>query len=501
MQHFYDGQIRRYITQTIRVFSNFVVKYGDGSLHKIPVMYGDPDRQVAAIIRGNSENVTNSVPRIAIYISALDVDKERLADSSYVGKVHIRERGVEGGSYNQTQGRNYTVERLMPTPYKLTMKVDIWSSNTDQKLQIMEQLLVLFNPSLELQTSDNFVDWTALTVLNLTSINWSSKSVPVGAETPIDIGTLTVDTPIWISPPAKVKHLGVITQIVNNFFSGGSVSDYGYAAGLGEDLASPGTATFNIGIGSHPVTVGGFGVQVYDGRAILLNSGESVSPPVGALEPSVALGSRLNWSVLFEQIAGPYVAGSSQIFLLQSDGTEVVGTFAIDALDESVISINWNTDTLSPNTGIDSNGMMDTDPGYTVPAYRNGTNNNGSPGNFDAIIDPQITGPNDPKFIARYGELSAGRRYLIIENIGDVANADGPDAWKSISNQDFYANANDIIEWDGSSWNVIFDSVQESDTMIWQTNIYTGVQYKWDGIAWVKSFEGEYKAGKWRIAL
>ena len=37
MQWFYDGQIRRYITQTIRVFSNFVVKYGDGTLHRIPV--------------------------------------------------------------------------------------------------------------------------------------------------------------------------------------------------------------------------------------------------------------------------------------------------------------------------------------------------------------------------------------------------------------------------------------------------------------------------------
>jgi hypothetical protein len=57
MQHFYDGQIRRYITQTVRVLSNFVVKYGDGSLHRIPVMYGDADRQVASIIRNNKLRV------------------------------------------------------------------------------------------------------------------------------------------------------------------------------------------------------------------------------------------------------------------------------------------------------------------------------------------------------------------------------------------------------------------------------------------------------------
>ena len=55
MDYFYDGQIRRYLLQTIRVFSNFVVKYGDGTLRQVPVMYGDGDRQVANIINQNSD--------------------------------------------------------------------------------------------------------------------------------------------------------------------------------------------------------------------------------------------------------------------------------------------------------------------------------------------------------------------------------------------------------------------------------------------------------------
>ena len=37
MQHFYDGQIRRYITQLIRLLSNFSYKDGDGALRQIPV--------------------------------------------------------------------------------------------------------------------------------------------------------------------------------------------------------------------------------------------------------------------------------------------------------------------------------------------------------------------------------------------------------------------------------------------------------------------------------
>ena len=134
MQHFYDGQIRRYLTQTIRVLSNFVVKYGDGTLVRIPVIYGDQDRQAANIIRQNTASTVSSVPRIGIYISGLDLDSARLGDSSFIGKMHIRERGIDDeiNQYTQGQGRNYTVERLMPTPFKLTMKADIWTANTDQ---------------------------------------------------------------------------------------------------------------------------------------------------------------------------------------------------------------------------------------------------------------------------------------------------------------------------------------------------------------------------------
>ena len=57
MQHFYDGQIRRYTTQMMRILSNFPVKDGDGQTKEVPVMYGDLTRQVANIIRENSEKM------------------------------------------------------------------------------------------------------------------------------------------------------------------------------------------------------------------------------------------------------------------------------------------------------------------------------------------------------------------------------------------------------------------------------------------------------------
>ena len=492
MQYFYDGQIRRYITQTIRVFSNFVVKYGDGSLHQIPVLYGDADRQAASILRNNSENVVNSIPRISVYVTGLDLDRERLSDSTYVGKLHFREREVNNtsNSYTQNQGRNYTVERLMPTPFKLTMKVDIWSANTEQKLQIMEQILVLFNPSLELQTTDNYIDWTSLSVLNLNTISWTSRTVPVGNDTPIEVGSLTLDTPIWISPPVKVKHLGVITKIITNLYNSASEYPTGYLDGVGVDpaLQTPGG---NVSLGglfqTETTTITGFKIQVYNNQVTLFDSNDGFSPSETTLEMSLPTGLGEDWQELFDRYPGKFIAGSSRIYLQQPTGSFVIGSVAISPLNPTVLQVNWNTDTLVSNTGIDSNGYLDTDVNYTVPAYRDGTNNQGTPGNFDRIIDPLTFNPS---------AAVAGTRYLIIEDIGDAINDDPSTAWGAL-----IAKANDIIEFDGTNWNVIFHAAQESDTMVWQTNIYTGIQYKWNGVSWTKSFEGEYLSGQWKIVL
>jgi len=483
MQHFYDGQIRRYIAQTIRVFSNFVVKYGDGTLVRVPVSYGDPDKQAASIIRQNSENKINSVPRISVYVTSLSLDSSRLSDSSFVSKVHIRERDLIAGDYTQGQGKNYTVERLMPTPFNLKMKVDIWSANTDQKLQILEQILVLFNPSLELQTTDNYIDWTSLSVLNLNDVNWSSRQVPVGTQDPIDIATLTVETPIFISPPVKVKHLGVITKIISNLWDSSTSSPNNYIDGLGNDLVAP-TTSFSTLLAQEVVTITDYHIQVYNnkqgyGQITVLGKTENAIPYEPTLEIPIRQGTpNIHWEEIFELYPGKFVNGSSKIYLLQPNGTEISGTIAINALDSTQLIATWDQDTLTSNTNIVTNGVR------------------ASPGTFDAIIDPTKVYPGNGM-----QNVVAGDRFLIIEDIGSAVNTDGPDAWKSTGGIDFVATANDIIEWTGTQWQVAFDSSQEDDTMVWQTNIYTGVQYLWNGVSWVKSFEGDYKAGLWRIVL
>ena len=70
MDFFYDGQIRRYVTQFMRVFIGFKYQLGGDipEQRQVPVMYGDVNRMVASIIKDNSENKMSTVPRIACWL-------------------------------------------------------------------------------------------------------------------------------------------------------------------------------------------------------------------------------------------------------------------------------------------------------------------------------------------------------------------------------------------------------------------------------------------------
>ena len=114
---------------------------------------------------------------------------------------------------------------------------------------------------------------------------------------------------------------------------------------------------------------------------------------------------------------------------------------------------------------------------------------------MDYIVDPLTYNPTAAKV--------SGLRLLILGNIGSASNIDGADAWKNSNSTDFVAEANDIIEWNGTQWNILFDASANSNTvdLTYITNLNTGIQYKYNGTNWVKSYEGIYIAGKWTLVL
>jgi hypothetical protein len=110
-----------------------------------------------------------------------------------------------------------------------------------------------------------------------------------------------------------------------------------------------------------------------------------------------------------------------------------------------------------------------------------------------AVIDPYTVKVNSDLLTP-----ATGTRYLILNPIGDV-NTDPAVAWRGAEGTNLMANANDIIEWNGSYWVVQFDSRDPGVQYV--TNLNTTVQYRWTGETWVKSFEGLYQAGNWSLVL
>jgi len=624
MDFFYDGQIRRYVTQFMRVFIGFKYQAGDGDQRLVPVMYGDLTRQVASIIKDNSENKMPTVPRISCYITGLELDTTRLADSTFVSKVNIRERTYEDVAgqrvYGTEQGAGYTVERLMPTPFKLKVKADVWTSNTDQKLQLLEQILILFNPSLEVQTTDNYVDWTSLSVIYLTSTNFSSRSVPQGTDTDIDIASLEFEMPIYISPPTKVKKLGVVRAVINNMFSNtGDAVNINNLIYNDSDIQT--VAEYKrygiVMLKADNGVSGDYNISIVDVGQAVLDAGLDLPPE--------KIGKKLDWQLVLDQYGG-YKEGVSRITFKQPNGSELVGSITVNPVDPTLLVVSMDMDTVPGNTLITTGRYPDNTVYTSVRSASKGT--------IDAIINPYNFNP-----LTTYGTKAnypVGLRYLMLDDLnmflaptqaasitsniidtnidyyrivrpdqkqkasaanlprsysniyqtkvyvngvevgftevedggefqtfsstsyrtvsgkykirlndfppledssgvasvikytiekytypdwfsegddpdtetvetnvylpGKPERSSGPTAWKNLDDSDVFIKANSIIEWNGSRWVSVFDP-EEVTTNIYITNLRTGIQYKWDGVQWLKSFEGEYLPGSWRLTL
>ena len=469
-QFFYDGQIRRFLLQFARIFSNFDVEYGANeagqgpgstvdTLIRVPVRYGDASRQAQTILQNNSANDMPSTPMMSFYITDLKYDRPRIQEPYFVNNIAVRQRTYDTATdtYETTQGNAFTIERAMPVPYELTINLDIWTSNTNQKMQLLEQILTLFNPSLEIQSTDNYIDWTSLTALYLKDSRWTSRAIPMGADTSIDIATLTFTLPMWITPPAKVKKLGVVERIIASVYDA-----------QGDLINSITNSDLLLGTRQR-FTPYGYQILLIDNKLQALRQQQVIDEPNTSLTPADSPDSTLLWHGIID-LYGTLRPGISYVTLEQPDGTDVTGTVAYDPTDDRFLLFTVNAGTVPPNTL--------------------------SP--ITAVIDPLVSAPGYGLPVA-----TTGQRYLFTQATGSYNNpgSSNPDAWKGIDGQPLVAQANDIVEYDGTSWVITFDSTSSPDNLQYITNITTELQYRWTGTKWVKSYQGLYPGGGWSLVL
>lgn len=445
LDYFYDAQQKRFLEQLVRAFSGFKYRTGYGRNGEppremmVPCRLASKSRTVATIINNASENTLNAVPMITIWQSALEPRFEDLQNVGHVDTRQVVERAIgPDGKYTGERGQSYTVQRLMPLPFTMRVQVDVWTSNEDQKHQLEEQILIAIAPNFEIQNSENALDWTALTVVYLESIEHSSRSIPVGTtgSDELDILTFNLRMPFWLSPPAKVQKQNLIHQIVTNINEGGDV--------LPGQVSDP---TQGERLSRSVVTPGDHYLRIVKDRAYLLGSGGKETD---------AEGNKYDWMSLINQM-GDLRPAMSQLAISNNGDIEelkIVGTLQVDETDSNCLFWQIDPDTL---------------PGNTLAPV-------------NAIIEPLRTFPGEKLPLA-----ANGQRYLILDDIGPSQ------AWGNVT-----AKAGNIIQYQNGAWQVVFNAGAAIEYVL---NLNSGSQLRWNGSDWVMAIDGEYAPGLWRLWL
>jgi hypothetical protein len=158
--------------------------------------------------------------------------------------------------------------------------------------------------------------------------------------------------------------------------------------------------------------------------------------------------------------------GISVVALTQDDSSQVYGTVTFDPTNDqfllfSVIEESVPSNTLAP---------------------------------VNSVINPLASGPGQGLPAA-----ATGQRYLLTESTG--SDNGYAQAWAGVQGEPLVAQANDIIQYDGTRWLVSFSASSSPVNTQYVTNIVTEIQYRWTGNSWVKSYQGLYGPGRWSLII
>lgn len=442
-QYFYDKQFRRYITQLIRLFSGFQVQYlttKDGETiemyRNIPCIWGDMSRMGATWLNKNSENIHNAAPIMALNVTSITPSPEYRMSPYFQEDTHFskKKKNPTSKGYVNEPETMYKVSQHMPVPYELAFNLDIIVTSTDQKLEILEQILGLYNPGFQMRSNSSPFDIGKYFEITLDSIQWTSKSVPQGASVENDIATLSfIVKPIYINVPSKIRRNTIIKRVITNV----NIEDHDLLSTTLDQVIDPDNP-FISHTESIVVTPTDYSFEVYK------DEGEYYGKVFDNAETSH------EWETVFESY-GTSTENDTWIRIRRTED-EDEQNFDVYMMYE------YTDDPTIIKLKLDENS-------FKVP--------NVEP--VDRIINPNKKHPSI------YGN-GYGTRYLISKDIET-------EEWG------MRAPAMSIIESTEEGWVVTFDPEEQPESYV--VNLNTGDQYFFDGYQWTHYIVGRYHPRYW----
>ena len=268
------------------------------------------------------------------------------------------------------------------------------------------------------------MDWTQIFEVELTDIQWSSRSVPAGVDETIDVATLTFVLPIWVNPPAQVKRQKIINTIHANVYNTDSINDMGF-----DDDIYDFFRTIDGQMELTSITPNNYWVDISGTEAVLYKS----APTSDSSTYDDGTTVKANWNDLLEILSPQGASGTLGNASVNIDDIPLTSgsTLQLNVTDD-LDSTGLITGSVVRNT-IDSNKLVFTLDSDTLPSNTETA--------LTKIVDPLQNYPGDGTLAA----VSTGQRYLLTnEIVGD--------------NWGISADKDDIVEYDGSKWFIQFNA-------------------------------------------
>lgn len=159
-QHFYHKTIHLYTGVFGTVFDGIKILRSDGKQIKVPISYAGQQKQNTRINENEDPNASRykmRLPRLSYMLRGWQKDEARITNKMHM----LQEQGVDRSVANQV---NAQINRV---PYNFLFELRVKAKHMDDLLQVTEQILPYFNPSLQIVVEDN-PDLNSSTAIDLT---------------------------------------------------------------------------------------------------------------------------------------------------------------------------------------------------------------------------------------------------------------------------------------------------------------------------------------------
>lgn len=160
--HFYHGTTSLYTSIVGTLFNNIKIKRDGTKFIKVPLSYAGQQKQNTRLKEGEDPDAVRykmRLPRISYMLTGMEKDDTRITNKMHVLQEQNVNRVLSGGVSSQ----------LNRVPYTFNYDVFIKTKHIDDMLQIIEQIIPYFNPSIKVVVKDN-PDLDSETTVNISLI-------------------------------------------------------------------------------------------------------------------------------------------------------------------------------------------------------------------------------------------------------------------------------------------------------------------------------------------